>query len=70
MGTEKRKPLRIPVEEAKKRSEESEVIFLDVVDRDSYENRDVMIAGAVRIDPREIKEEYDQLSKAHQILAY
>ena len=70
MGTEKRKPLRISVEEAKERSEENAVTFLDVVDPDSFENRDVMIEGAVRIDPREIKEEYGQLSKEHQILAY
>ena len=70
MGRRNREPLRISVEEAKTRADAGNVTFLDVVDPGAYEKIDYQIAGAVRIDPREIKEEYNQLPVADVILAY
>jgi rhodanese-related sulfurtransferase len=63
-------PVRISVEEAKSHSDERNVTFLDVVDPGAYEKTDHQIEGAVRIDPREIKDEYARLSKDDEILAY
>ena len=70
MERRNREPLRISVEEAKTRADKETVVFLDVVDPGAYEKIDYEIAGAVRIDPREIKEEYNQLPVADVILAY
>ena len=65
-----RTPLRKSVEEAKSLSEEKPSTFLDVVDPGAFEDLDIKIEGAVRIDPREFKEEYQRLPKGHTILAY
>lgn len=70
MGEINQEPLRISVEEAKERGAQEKTTFLDVVDPDAYEKIDYQIEDAVRIDPKEIKEEYDGLSKENTILAY
>ncbi|MGW8251838.1 MAG: rhodanese-like domain-containing protein [Anaerolineales bacterium] len=70
MGDEKRHPLRIPVEQAKSRAEDGSATFLDVVDPGAYEKIDYKIKGALRIDPREIEEEYERLPRQEDILAY
>ena len=66
----KREPLRISVGEAKERADEKDVTFLDVVDPGSYENTDVIIEGAVRIDPRDVEEEYERLPDENEVLTY
>ena len=63
-------PVRVSVDEAKERVDEGGVTVLDVDDPGSYKNRPDRIAGAVRIDPRDIKSEFDQLPKEETVLAY
>jgi rhodanese-related sulfurtransferase len=70
MGNNKREPVRISVDEAKNRANQDEITILDVVDPGAYEKIDYQIEGAVRIDPREIKEEYERLPGEDNILAY
>ncbi len=65
-----RQPLRISTMEAWERAADNTVTFLDVVDPGTYEELDVMIADAVRIDPRKIKDECGNLPKRDTILAY
>lgn len=69
MGNEK-KPLRLDVGEGKEYAENHEVIFLDVVDTYSYEKFDYQIQDAFRISPKDIKDEYEQLPKEKDVLAY
>jgi rhodanese-related sulfurtransferase len=66
----KRRPLRISLEEAKKRYDEEEVTILDVVDPGTYEGLSQQIKGAVRIDPRKVSDAPDQMPKDRTILAY
>ena len=63
-------PIRISVDHAKEKVDGGGVTILDVDDPGSYGNRSDRIAGAVRIDPRDIKAEYDRLSKEETVLAY
>ena len=67
---EKRKPIRISVDEAKKRYDESDVTILDIVDPGAYEALTYRIQDAVRIDPRQIDEEFEQLPQERTVLAY
>jgi rhodanese-related sulfurtransferase len=67
---DKAKPLRIPLEEAKERYDEEEVTVLDVVDPRSYEQLSQQIEGAVRIDPREISDEFNRIPEDETVLAY
>lgn len=67
---EKRKPIRISVEEAKKRYDEDGATILDVVDPGTYERLTSRIQDAVRIDPRQIDEEFEQLPQEYTIFAY
>jgi len=69
-NNKKRKPLRISLEEANERYDEGDVIILDVVDPGTYEELSYRIKGAVRIDPRNISDEFDQLPKARTVLTY
>ena len=66
----KRQPIRISVDEAKKRYDENDVTILDVVDPGTYERLSVRIPDAVRIDPRQIDEEFERLPKERTVLAY
>lgn len=70
MENKQREPLRISVNEAKTRADKGGVTFLDVVDPGSYEQIGYRIEGAVRIDPREIREEFERLPIEDEILAY
>ncbi len=63
-------PIRLSVDEAKQRAEDHDVTFLDVVDPGEYETTEVHIKGAVRIDPRDIKEEYERLPEQKEVLTY
>ncbi len=65
-----RRPLRISVEEAKERYDENQVTVLDVVDPWTYERLSQQIKGAVRIDPREISDEFDKVPQEHTVLTY
>jgi rhodanese-related sulfurtransferase len=66
----KREPLRLSLEEAKELPDNEPVTVLDVVDPGSYEQTSDQIAGAVRIDPRDVTEEYGQLSQDRTVLSY
>lgn len=70
MGANNREPLRISVKDARGWFEEDDTTYLDVVDPETFEKKDYKVKGAVRIDPREIKEEYDQMPEDDHILAY
>lgn len=69
-SSSERRPIRISVEEAKERYDENEVTVVDVVDPETYERLSQQIEGAVRIDPREISDELEQVSEDHTVLAY
>lgn len=62
--------IRVSVEEAKRRVDAGDGTILDVVDTDSYEQLDERIAGAVRIDPGRIPEEYQRLPRDPAVFAY
>ena len=64
------KPIRMDLEAAKQFADENEVTFLDVVDSSHYDALDYQIKGAVRIEPRNIKDEYGKLPKDRAVLAY
>jgi len=63
-------PIRVSVDEAKEKVDQGAVTMLDVVDPGTYEKRPDKIAGAIRIDPRDIQSEYDKLPKEETILTY
>lgn len=65
-----RSPIRISVDEAKELYDEEAVSILDVVDPGTYEELSYRVQDAVRIDPRQIDEEFDRLPKARTVLAY
>lgn len=66
----KREPIRISVDEAKTRYDESDVTILDVVDPGTYEELAYQIKGAIRIDPRDIPDEFERLPQDRAVLAY
>jgi hypothetical protein len=70
MGSNNKKPLRISVDETNQRSSKNVVTFLDVIDEGSYKEYEYKIEGAVRIAPKDIKDEYDVLSEENEIMAY
>ena len=63
-------PIRVSIDEAKEKVDQGGVTVLDVVDPGIYEERPDKIAGAVRIDPRDIQAEYERLSQEETILTY
>lgn len=63
-------PIRVAVDEAKEKLDQGGVTILDVDDPGSYGRRADRIAGAVRIDPRDINSEYERLPKEETVLAY
>lgn len=62
--------IRVSVDEAKEKVDQGGVTVLDVVDPGTYEERPDKIAGAVRIDPRDIQDEYERLPQEDTILTY
>lgn len=68
--TTDRKPLRMPIDEAKVAYDEGEVLILDVVDAGAYPHISYEIRGAERIDPDDIEEAYEQLPEERTILSY
>jgi len=62
--------LRIDPAEAKRRFDSGEAIFLDVVAPHVWEQMHQAIAGAIRLDPREIERRYHDLPRDKQIVAY
>lgn len=69
-----KEPLRLSLVKARAVYDEDEgangVTVLDVVDGGAYPHFEHEIAGAVRIDPDDIEEEYGSLPKEHTILTY
>lgn len=66
----KREPLRLSLAEAKELYDNESAPVLDVDDPGSYESRSDKIGGAIRIDPRDVTEEYEQLSQDRTVLTY
>ena len=62
--------VRIALEEAKQLYDQGNVTVLDVVDSESFAEITYKIKGAVRINPEDIKDQYDQLPKDRRVLAY
>lgn len=65
-----RQRLRTAVEDAKQRVDAGDAVVLDVVDSETYEQLDSRIAGAVRIDPGRLLEEYERLPRDRAVFAY
>lgn len=65
-----RKQFRVSVDEAKRMLEAEEAVPLDVIDSGSYQEFDRRIAGAVRIAPEDVGDQFDQLPPEKKILAY
>jgi rhodanese-related sulfurtransferase len=63
-------PIRISVEEAKKRFDAKTATILDVVDTDVYRRLSYRIQGAERINPEYLVEEFSRLPKDRAVLAY
>lgn len=63
-------PIRVSVDVAKQKVDQDDVTILDVDDPGAYEKRAEKIAGAVRIDPRDIKSDFHRLPKEKTVLAY
>lgn len=63
-------PIRIPLEEAKDRYDENQITVLDVVDPGTFEKLSYKIEDAVRIDPRNISDKFEQLPKEQPVLTY
>jgi rhodanese-related sulfurtransferase len=71
MGNQtRREPIRISVEDANERYEREDVTVLDAVDPGAFERTSYMIEGAVRIDPRDVRDEFEQLPKGRTVLTY
>jgi rhodanese-related sulfurtransferase len=66
----KREPLRISVDEAKEIYDHEAVTVLDVVDPGTYEKLSYRVEDAVRIDPRDFKEEFERLPQDRTVLSY
>jgi len=62
--------LRIEPADAKARVDAGEAIVLDVVAPHVWPQMHRAIAGAIRIDPSEIGERYQELPRERQIIAY
>ena len=62
--------VRIALEEAKQLYKQGNVTVLDVVDSESFAEITYKIKGAVRINPEDIKDQYNQLPKDRRVLAY
>lgn len=63
-------PIRVSVDEANRRHDEHGATFLDVVDTVVYEQVEDQIAGAVRIAPEKVQDEFRQLPQEKAVFAY
>jgi rhodanese-related sulfurtransferase len=63
-------PIRIALDKAKELYDEENVTVLDVVDTETFNELDYKVKGAKRINPENIKEEYEQLPEDQHVLAY
>ena len=63
-------PIRMKLEDAKAHYDKENVTVLDVIDTDAYNQFSYQIAGAVRINPEDIPDEYTRLPRDRAVLAY
>lgn len=63
-------PIRKSLDQAHRIYQEEDATVLDVVDTDSYEELSYKIEGAVRIDPRDVPDDFERLPKERTVLAY
>lgn len=64
------KRIRVSADEAKRRADAGEAVLLDVVDTETYAELGEQVAGAVRIDPGDFPDHYEQLPRDHAVFAY
>ncbi len=62
--------IRIDPGQAKARLDAGQAVILDVVVPRAWEQMHWAIAGAIRIDPREIERRSSELPRDKQVLAY
>ncbi len=62
--------IRVSVEEARQRQQEDGATILDVVDTVAYDRTEDQIAGAVRIAPEKVQDEFEQLPEERAVYAY
>ncbi len=62
--------IRIDLADARKMIDSGEAVVLDVVSPPTWEQMHKAIAGAIRINPREIEDHYKHLPKDKTIVAY
>jgi rhodanese-related sulfurtransferase len=62
--------LRVSPADAKRRVDAGEAIVLDVVAPGVWEQLDVAVPGALRIDPTEIERRFGELPREKAIVAY
>lgn len=63
-------PIRISIEDAKKRYDKGNVTILDVVDTDAYNQFSYQIKGAMRINPEDVPDEFTRLPRDRAVFAY
>lgn len=63
-------PLRVSLEEAKRRFDEGKAVMLDVTDRFKYADVPDEIVGSVRIDPMWLDQSHTRLPAGKAVLAY
>ena len=62
--------LRIGPAEAKARVDAGKAIILDTVAPQKWELMPRSVAGSIRINPQELEQRYNELSRDKQIIAY
>lgn len=67
---EEAEPIRVSVEEAKRRVDAGEGVLLDVVDTPVYEDLSEIAEGAIRIDPERVPDDYDRVPRNKAVFAY
>lgn len=70
MDPEDRDDIRIGVEEARQELESGRAVALDVVQPAAWNELNGVVKGAVRIEPADITERFEELPRDLEIIAY
>lgn len=71
MSDEKRHaPIRLQIEDAREMMEAEDATVLDVVDSHRYEETEVKVEGALRINPEDIPDQYERVPQDRSVLTY
>ncbi len=63
-------PLRVSLEEAKRRFDTATAVMLDVTDRFKYAHVPDQVAGSIRIDPMWLDQLHTELPTGKAVLTY